>query len=254
MPETIGFTLDGREVDAAPDESIWQVADRLGIEIPHLCHRPRPGYRADGNCRACMVEVAGERVLAASCIRKPTPGMKVTTNSERARASRRMVFELLLADQPRRQAARDPGSRFWQWADVLELQTSRFPSRRAPAADVSHPAMRVNLDACIHCRLCVRACREIQVNDVIGMGGRGAQAKVVFDFDDPMGQSTCVACGECVQACPTGALTHDVVDYLPSAQQLYRIRPMLAVDREAEHLLVRVHHRVNLSRGDEVGV
>ncbi len=206
MPETIGFTLDGREVDAAPDESIWQVADRLGIEIPHLCHRPSPGYRADGNCRACMVEVEGERVLAASCIRKPTPGMNVTTNSERARASRRMVFELLLADQPKRQAARDPGSIFWQWADVLELRTSRFPARRAPAADVSHPAMRVNLDACIHCTLCVRACREVQVNDVIGMAGRGAHSKVVFDFDDPMGASTCVACGECVQACPTGAL------------------------------------------------
>ncbi len=72
--------------------------------------------------------------------------------------------------------------------------------------DISHPAMAVNLDACIHCNLCVRACREVQVNDVIGMAFRGPHEKVVFDFDDPMGASTCVACGECVQACPTGAL------------------------------------------------
>ena len=83
---------------------------------------------------------------------------------------------------------------------------SRFPGREAPPPDASHPAMAVNLDACIHCTRCVRACREVQVNDVIGMAFRGHHSKIVFDFDDPMGESTCVACGECVQACPTGAL------------------------------------------------
>ncbi|MGH7037765.1 MAG: formate dehydrogenase subunit alpha, partial [Stellaceae bacterium] len=177
-----------------------------GIEIPHLCWLPKPGYRADGNCRACMVEIDGERVLAASCIRQPTPGMKVSTASERARFSRRMVFELLLADQPARAAAHDPGSRFWQWADRLEIVGSRFPRHAAPAPDRSHPAMAVQLDACIQCTLCVRACREVQVNDVIGMKGRNWHEKIIFDFDDPMGASTCVGCGECVQACPTGAL------------------------------------------------
>jgi formate dehydrogenase major subunit len=206
MTDPICFTLDGAEVEAAPGETIWQVAFRRGIEIPHLCWLPQPGYRADGNCRACMVEIAGERVLAASCVRRPAPGMKVETASERARFSRRMVFELLLGDQPPRAAAHDPGSRFWQWADRLEIVASRFPPRPAPAADRSHPAMAVQLDACIECNLCVRACREVQVNDVIGMKGRGHHEKIVFDFDDPMGSSTCVACGECVQACPTGAL------------------------------------------------
>jgi formate dehydrogenase major subunit len=206
MSETIRFTLDGREVEAAQDETIWRVANRLGIEIPHLCYQPDPGYRADGNCRACMVEIDGERVLVASCIRKPAAGIAVHTASERAKGARRMVFELLLADQPERAVAHDPESRFWRWADALALQTSRFPVRAAPAPDPSHPAMRVNLDACIHCSLCVRACREVQVNDVIGMAGRGFHSKIVFDMDDPMGDSTCVACGECVQACPTGAL------------------------------------------------
>src|SRR5215204_5457711 len=131
MTDPIRFTLDGVEVEAAPGETIWQAAQRVGTEIPHLCWLPKPGYRADGNCRACMVEVEGERVLAASCIRRPSPGMKVHSASERAKASRKLVFELLVGDHAE---------------------------------------------------------------------------KIVFDFDDPMGRSTCVACGECVQACPTGAL------------------------------------------------
>src|SRR5579862_8799226 len=206
MAEPIRFTLDGAEVEAAPGETIWQVANRQGIEIPHLCWLPKPGYRADGNCRACMVEIEGERVLAASCIRTPAPGMKVTSASERAKASRKLVFELLIGDQPERHVAQDPNSSLWQWADKLEVSDSRFPQRAPMAPDRSHPAMAVQLDACIQCNLCVRACREVQVNDVIGMAGRGHGEKIVFDFDDPMGASTCVACGECVQACPTGAL------------------------------------------------
>jgi len=206
MSDPIRFSLDGSEVEAQPGETIWQVANRLGIEIPHLCWLPKPGYRADGNCRACMVEIEGERVLAASCIRRPAEGMKVHTASERAKFSRRAVFELLLADQPGRAVAHDPNSRLWQWTDKLGLADSRFPRHAAPAPDRSHVAMAVQLDACIQCNLCVRACREVQVNDVIGMAARGHREKIVFDFDDPMGNSTCVACGECVQACPTGAL------------------------------------------------
>ncbi len=208
MSNGITFTLDGTEVEARNGETIWQVATRLGTEIPHLCHRPEPGYRPDGNCRACMVEIEGERVLAASCIRKPKSGMTVRTASERAKASRKLVFELLLADQPERETAHDPNSTFWKWTDKVEIAGSRFPTVDRPTKtdDMSHPAMAVQLDACIHCNLCVRACREVQVNDVIGMAARGHLEKIVFDFDDPMGQSTCVACGECVQACPTGAL------------------------------------------------
>ena len=208
MSEAVAFSLDGREVAAAAGETIWQVAAREGVAIPHLCHSAEPGYRPDGNCRACMVEVEGERVLAASCIRRPARGMKVRTDTERARHSRRTVFELLLADQPARERAREHDSRFWTWTERVGLDGgSRFPARESPPApDSSHPAMRVALDACIQCNLCVRACREVQVNDVIGMAYRGHGSSIVFDFDDPMGESTCVACGECVQACPTGAL------------------------------------------------
>jgi formate dehydrogenase major subunit len=207
MPEKIIFTLDGREVEAEPGETLWQVAQRHGTNIPHLCWHPAPGYRADGNCRACMVEVEGERVLAASCQRKAAAGMKVKTASERARKSRQMVFELLLADQPLREESHDPASKFWGWVDAMNVTpVSRFPRDQRPPADSTHSAIAVNLDACINCGLCVRACREVQANDVIGMAYRGHGAKVVFDFDEGMGRSTCVACGECVQVCPTGAL------------------------------------------------
>ena len=206
MTDQLLFTLDGKVVLARPGETIWQVAQREGIDIPHLCWLPQPGYRADGNCRACMVEIEGERVLAASCIRKPAPDMVVKTATDRAVKARRMVMELLLADQPPHEDLPDRVSPFWHWAQAQNIETSRFPAHDIIKPDLSHPAMAVNLDACIDCGLCVRACREVQVNDVIGMGFRGIVARPVFDFDDPMGRSTCVACGECVQACPTGAL------------------------------------------------
>ena len=215
---TVRLTIDDRTVTAEAGETIWQVAKRMGNTLPHLCHRDAPGYRADGNCRACMVEVEGERVLAASCRREVTDGMIVRTQTERAERSRRMVFELLAADQPSRETAPDPQSEFWRWAEGFAIRPERLPGRsdadvsasmptsEAPLHDPSNPAIAVNLDACIQCNLCVRACREVQVNDVLGMGDRGHHAIPVFDAHDPMGASTCVTCGECVQACPTGAL------------------------------------------------
>ena len=200
--ETIEFTLNGRQVAALPGETILQAAKREGVEIPHLCYKE--GYRPDGNCRACVVEIAGERVLAPSCCRNPAPGMQVSSASARAVHSQKMVLELLASDMPEKSYTRD--SELAKWAGKLGVTQPRFPARHQPAPDISHPAMWVNLDACIQCTRCVRACREEQGNDVIGYAFRGAHSKIVFDFDDPMGASSCVACGECVQACPTGAL------------------------------------------------
>ncbi|WP_428929028.1 formate dehydrogenase subunit alpha [Marinibacterium sp. SX1] len=204
---TVTFNLNGEDVTVPEGFTIWEAANGRGLVIPHLCHKPKPGYRSDGNCRACMVEIEGERTLAASCIRPVAEGMVVKTETERARKSREMVVELLAADQPEK--AHDASSHFWDMAELNGVTESRFPKlekSRVPLLDNSHVAMNVNLDACISCNLCVRACREVQVNDVIGMAGRGHDSKIVFDQDDPMGASSCVACGECVQACPTGAL------------------------------------------------
>ena len=210
MNDAIDFFLDNQPLTAQKGETIWAAAKRHGKVIPHLCHCDRPGYRPDGNCRICMVEIEGERTLAPACKRFPTPGMKVNTESQRARQAREMVMELLLADQP--DIARDEKSSLLAWAEAMNIRTRRFSRRTdSPAPDASHPAMAVNLDACIHCNLCIRACREVQVNQVMGMAGRGKETRVVFDLEDPMGDSTCVGCGECVQACPTGALMPDTL-------------------------------------------
>ena len=210
---TVQFTLNGQSVEAPAGKSIFKIAKELGIAIPHLCHKE--GLAPDGNCRACVVEVAGERTLTPSCCRSATPGMQVQTNSERAVKSQKMVLEMLLADLPEQghkwldDRAEAPHGELSQWAEHhgVTVRPALVDLRReAVPADLSHPAMAVNLDACIQCNRCQRACRDLQVNDVIGLAFRGAHTQVVFDLADPMGDSSCVGCGECVQACPTGAL------------------------------------------------
>ncbi|MES2975759.1 MAG: formate dehydrogenase subunit alpha [Pseudomonadota bacterium] len=238
MPQTIEFKLDGKTAIAFEGETILQAASRHGVEIPRLCYKD--GYRPDGNCRACVVEVKGERTLAPSCCRAVTAGMEVQASSERALKSQQMVVEMLLSDMPdvgykwndagvpgmdsgsgagmteSCHSGLDPEStapgqhgELSDWASRLGVTVRpqlKALRREQPKSDISHPAMAVNLDACIQCNRCVRACREEQVNDVIGYALRGGDSKIVFDLDDAMGDSTCVACGECVQACPTGAL------------------------------------------------
>lgn len=203
--QTVTFMLNDAVVEALPGESILQAATRTGTDIPHLCYKD--GYRADGNCRACVVEIKGERALAPSCCRMPSKGMEVVSSNERALHSQRMVIELLKSDMPGpSQSPYTPASELDRWAEHLGVGRSRFAARKQAAPDLSNPAIAVNLDACIQCTRCVRACREEQVNDVIGYAYRGSKSAIVFDLDDPMGISTCVSCGECVQACPTGAL------------------------------------------------
>src|SRR5215471_16081430 len=198
----VEFKLNGRAVTGRSDETIIETAKHYGIEVPHLCYKE--GMRPDGNCRACVVEIKGERVLAPSCCRYPKDGMEVTTDSPRAVTSQKMSIELLLSDIP--ETSYTLNSELDFWAKKMDVGKPRFASRAQPVEDLTHPAMAVHLDACIQCKRCVRACREEQVNDVIGYAFRGGHSKIVFDLDDPMGHSTCVACGECVQACPTGAL------------------------------------------------
>ena len=206
MTSSVSFTIDGRKVEAAPEETIWDVSRRVGSDIPILCHSPSFGYRPDGNCRVCMVEIQGERVLSSSCNRRPEPNMVVVTDSQRAESARSMVLELLMADQPVSESASITESQIQKLANRRGQVQSRFPEGGKVAADNTHPAISVNLQACIHCTQCVRACREVQGNDVIGMANRGSKNIIVFDMDDKLGDSSCVGCGECVQACPTDAL------------------------------------------------
>src|SRR6266581_3710598 len=250
------FTLNGAPVAAEPRETIIQAAQRHGVEIPHLCYTP--GMRADGNCRACMVEIKGERALAPSCCRFPTQGMEVASDSARALHAQKIVVEMLVADVPERVYKRD--SELERWRKWLGIGRPRFDARAQPAADLSHPAMAVNLDACIQCTRCVRACREEQVNDVIGYAFRGAHSQIVFDLGDPMGESTCVACGECVQACPTGALAPADDAYLaPVERKVPSVCPYCGVGCQltyhvADNRIVRVEGRDGPANHDRLCV
>ena len=198
----VSLKIDDKTYFGSPDETILDVSKRNNIEIPHLCFKE--GMRPDGNCRVCMVEIEGERVLQPSCVRTITEGMVVNTMSDRVVHSQKLVLELLTSDVS--EFVYNNDSELSHWSKKLQIQTSRFPAQIQEKHDTSHPAISVNLDACIQCTRCVRACREEQVNDVIGYAHRGYKSEIVFDINDPMGDSTCVGCGECVQACPTGAL------------------------------------------------
>ncbi len=256
VEQEVLFKLNGADVAAQPGETIIEVADRLGVPIPRLCYKP--GMRPDGNCRSCMVEIKGERVLAPSCCRQPAKGMEVTSDSPRALHSQKLIVEMLASDMPDKVYKPDSELEFWK--NALAIGKPRFARRTQPKSDLSHPAMAVNLDACIQCTRCVRACREVQVNDVIGYAFRGAHSAIVFDEGDPMGDSTCVACGECVQACPTGALAPANEAYLvPIDKRVSSVCPYCGVGCQLtyhvkDNTIIRVDGRDGIANHDRLCV
>ena len=208
--DSVTLTLDGKRVTAPEGATIWEAARSAGIDIPTLCHDP--GMRPVAVCRVCVVDVENARTLPAACIHRVEEGMVVRTDTERVRRTRRTLVELLEAGQPdgperRKPAERDELARLGR---RLDAQPARFAATKADApypADLSSPVIAVDHSACILCDRCVRACDDVQVNDVIGRSGKGCATRIAFDNDLPMGISSCVSCGECVAACPTGALT-----------------------------------------------
>ncbi|UCC73596.1 MAG: formate dehydrogenase subunit alpha [Gemmatimonadota bacterium] len=206
--QTITLTIDGRKVTVPAGTTIWDAAREAGIEIPALCHDSR--LRPAGVCRMCVVDV-GERVLAASCVREVADGMNVQTGSEKVERCRRTLTELLLSDYPElsRREEQTKDDLLLQLAREYRIERSaiRLPSGDGRPQDTSSPVIAVDHAACILCDRCIRACDEVQHNDVIGRTGKGYASRISFDLDAPMGESTCVACGECAAVCPTGALT-----------------------------------------------
>ncbi len=203
------LTIDGTGITVPEGTTIWEAARQLGIEIPVLCHDPR--LRPVGVCRMCVVDV-GERVLAASCVRQCADGMSVVTQSDKLDRCRATLTGLLMSDYPdesRRQVT-TADDQLLELAERygIERGKSALPRGNGRPDDLSSPVIAVDHSACILCDKCIRACNEIQHNDVIGRTGKGYGTRIGFDLDNPMGQSTCVACGECASVCPTGALTN----------------------------------------------
>ncbi|MPZ00649.1 MAG: molybdopterin-dependent oxidoreductase, partial [Actinophytocola sp.] len=214
---TVSITIDGQPITVAEGTTIWQAAKQLGIDIPALCHDER--YDPVGVCRMCVVDT-GARAYAASCVRPCEPGMDVATETEGVEQCRKVLTELLVADQPARDA--DPKQTTTGDNELIELaerygveDTSDLRAGPSRGTDSSNPVIDVNHDACILCDRCVRACDDIQGNDVIGRSGKGYGTRIAFDLNDPMGASSCVTCGECVSACPTGALTNKPINNIP---------------------------------------
>ena len=223
---TVTLTIDGREVTVAEGSTIWAAAKAAGIDIPVLCHDER--FDPVGVCRMCVVNV-GAPAFAASCVRACEPGMDVKTATPEVERSRAVLTQLLLADQPERE--RDPKQTTTGDNELLALadrygvsREGGLPLASGRGTDFSNPVIAVDHDSCILCDRCVRACDDIQGNDVIGRSGKGYATRIAFDLNDPMGESSCVTCGECVSACPTGALTNKPIRNIP-------IRPRSELDQ-----------------------
>src|SRR6202140_3407991 len=207
-PELINITIDGRAGSVPPGTSVFDAARVHGVPIPTLCHLQNE--TPVGVCRLCVVDT-GARVLSTSCVRPVEPGMKVETQSGKVLAARKTVLELLMADHPspcaRQQKSGD--CELETLAKSASIEHSRFAKRTvARGLDDSSLAIAVDHDACILCDRCIRGCDEIKNNFVLGRMGKGYSAGIAFDLNAPMGDSTCISCGECMVSCPTGALTN----------------------------------------------
>jgi formate dehydrogenase major subunit len=214
-PETkrrlVTLTIDGREVKASDRATILDVARREGIFVPTLCYDPR--LAPFGACRVCMVGVKGARGPVAACTTPVREGMVVETTDETAQRVAKNVVELVLSDYPEGALLKETAegqedrNELREVARHFGLTESRYTgARHAYAKDDRHPYIKMDLNECIVCGRCVRACDEIQGTFALAYANRGWGTKIVAGMDSSFVDSACVSCGACVSTCPTGAL------------------------------------------------
>jgi formate dehydrogenase major subunit len=273
----IPITIDDRPLSVQPGTTIFDAAQSIGIDIPVLCHHPNLNPIAV--CRICVVEVKGSRVLVPACIRQVEKDMVIQTHSPRVQRSRRILTELLLTDHPTpcKKQEQTGDCELEKLATAYGIQGSRFARKNGgigvgkdesmgageggskrntslrpfPPVDLSSPVIAVDHDVCILCDRCIRACSDLQVNEVIGRAYKGIHTKISFDMDQPMGKSSCVSCGECMAYCPTGALTDKpltaITDF-KNTRPVHSLCPYCGVGcsityQVADHTIVRVTGR-----------
>ena len=204
----ISLTINGKNVEVEPNQTILDAAKQAQINIPTLCHHPK--LFPYGACRLCLVEVQGARTLVPSCTTPVANNMVVQTDSERVKTARKFVLSMLFSE-------RNHFCMYCQATDGdCELQNSAYaedmthwpftPPYSPFAMDASHPDFVLDNNRCILCRRCVRVCGELVGNFTLGFEERGSSSFLVADDGVPLGKSTCISCGNCVQFCPTGAL------------------------------------------------
>ena len=203
----ISVTIDGRQLEAEAGQTILDVARENGIYIPTLCYYP--ATKLVGACRVCAVEVEGQRSLVASCAMPVSAGMVIRTNTERVQEAQKLVIELLWSSG-------DHNCLVCEANGQCELQDLiyrfKIDKPRFPIEPPGYPIEKTNtmiqrdLNKCILCGRCIRACNEIQVNEVLDFFQRGSRMKPGPAFDADYIDSNCVFCGQCVDACPTGAI------------------------------------------------
>ncbi len=229
MEKKVTLTIDGQEVSVNPGQTVLEAARSLGIYIPTLCHYANTTNV--GACRVCVVEVENARSLVASCCMPVSPGMVVRTNTPAVRAAQKMIIELLWSsgDHNCLTCEQNGACELQNLIYWLKIDKPRFPIEPpGHALDESNTMITRDLNKCVLCGRCIRACNEIQVNEVLDFSMRGSYAKVGPAFDTDYIDSSCVFCGECLQVCPTGAITFKQAKFAGRPWELEKVRTTCA--------------------------
>jgi bidirectional [NiFe] hydrogenase diaphorase subunit len=233
--QSFSLNIDGRDVTGTLGQSILQVATENGIPIPTLCWLE--GLSVHGGCRLCMVEIVGQPRLAAACATAAADGLAVITQSPQLQDYRRTVIEMLMAERNHVCAVcvSNGHCELQGYAQTLGVTHVSLPYRYPSLpVDSSHPRFRMDHNRCILCTRCVRVCDEIEGAHTIDVMGRGIDALIVRDLNQPWGDSqTCTSCGKCVHVCPTGALSEKGTS-VAEMEKRRQFLPYLKVMREAQ--------------------
>ena len=243
----VKIKIDNREVMVPAGATILEAAKKAGITIPTLCAWSHMGH-TPGACRVCVVEIEGMRNLVASCVYPVSDNMVVRTNSQRVRSARKMVVELLLSNHPAEcnHCVRNGNCELQKVAEYTNVREVRFeyPTFSKDVIDHSSPSIVRDNRKCIHCHRCVTVCSNIQSVNALSPAKRGPHAEVVPAFNLPIGQTNCINCGQCVMACPVGALYEkDDVNAVWAALQ-----------DPTKHVVVQEAPAIRANLGEEFGM